>query len=97
MMGDRPEDIEGGGTECGHNHNRAMRGAQISDPFPHLVLSLVSLAHRRPRAEALHPTLQSRAPRKKWPHKHLSSMCHMQRRQRRQMGVVFKFLIQEIA
>ena len=37
--GDRPEDSEGVGTECGHdNHSRAVRGVHISEPFPHRCL-----------------------------------------------------------
>lgn len=97
MMGDRPEDIEGGGTECGHNHNRAIRGAQISEPFPLLVPCLVSLAHRRSRAEASRPALQSRAPGKKWP-VNTSALCAKCRDARdARWGWFFKLLIQEIA
>lgn len=36
MMGDRPEDIEGGGAECGHdNHNSNEQGSNFS-AFPPL-------------------------------------------------------------
>ena len=46
----------------------------VKDPFFFsLVLSLVSLVQRWPRAEALHLALQTRSPGEKWLHRHLSS------------------------